>query len=73
MKIKPFYKWYDLWIGAYYDTKKRRLYLCFFGLGVCIYPLPHFKCPRCGGKLKGSNKLWECILCHTIFAMNEVD
>jgi len=27
------FKWYDGWIGAYYDTGKKRLYIC---------PLPFF-------------------------------
>lgn len=27
------FKWYDGWIGAYYDTKAQRLYIC---------PLPFF-------------------------------
>ena len=22
------FAWYDLWIGAYIDTKRRRLYIC---------------------------------------------
>ena len=34
MKIKPFYRWYDLWIGAFYDRRKQRLYLCCLGFGV---------------------------------------
>lgn len=27
MRIKPIFAWYDLWIGAFYDQKKRRLYV----------------------------------------------
>lgn len=27
MKIRPIVAWYDLWIGAYWDTKNRRLYV----------------------------------------------
>jgi hypothetical protein len=38
MKITPFFKWYDLWIGAYIDTENKRAYICFpFPmLGVCV-------------------------------------
>jgi hypothetical protein len=28
MKIKVFFAWYDLWIGAYWDRKERVLYVC---------------------------------------------
>jgi len=31
MKVRPIIAWYDFWIGAFYDSKKRRLY---------IFPLP---------------------------------
>lgn len=28
LSIKPFFRWYDLWIGAYWDRANRALYLC---------------------------------------------
>lgn len=31
MRIKPIFAWYDLWVGAFYDRAKRRLY---------IFPVP---------------------------------
>lgn len=27
MNIKPVFAWYDLWVGAYWDRAKRRLYI----------------------------------------------
>lgn len=33
MRIRPMFAWYDLWIGAFWDTRKRVLYL---------FPIPMF-------------------------------
>lgn len=33
MRVRPIFAWYDLWIGAFYDRAKRRLY---------IFPIPCF-------------------------------
>ena len=27
MTIRPIFAWYDIWIGAYWDRARRRLYL----------------------------------------------
>lgn len=27
MKIKPIFAWYDLWVGAFIDTQKKRVYI----------------------------------------------
>lgn len=27
MKIRPLFAWYDLWMGAYWDRKSRKLYI----------------------------------------------
>jgi hypothetical protein len=31
MRIRPIFAWYDLWIGAFWDAKKRFLY---------VFPVP---------------------------------
>lgn len=31
--IKPIFAWYDMWVGAFWDSAKRRLY---------IFPIPMF-------------------------------
>lgn len=28
MIITPFFRWYDLWIGAYIDVPNRTIYIC---------------------------------------------
>lgn len=25
---RPFFRWYDFWVGVYYDQKERTLYIC---------------------------------------------
>ncbi len=27
-KVKIYFAWYDIWIGAYWDRKRRVLYVC---------------------------------------------
>lgn len=31
MRVRPIFAWYDLWIGAFWDSRKRALY---------VFPLP---------------------------------
>jgi hypothetical protein len=28
MTINPFFRWYDLWVGIYIDTKGKAVYVC---------------------------------------------
>lgn len=37
VKVKPFFKWFDLWIGLYINPKESTFYLCFFTLGVQVH------------------------------------
>lgn len=37
LNIEPFFRWYDLWIGAYWDRHSRKLYVCPIPMfGFCI-------------------------------------
>jgi hypothetical protein len=37
MKIRPVCKWYDFWVGLFWDGSKRRLYILPLPcLGVCL-------------------------------------
>lgn len=36
IQANVFYRWFDLWIGFYYDRKDTALYCCCFGFGVKI-------------------------------------
>lgn len=43
MRVTPFFRWYDLWIGAYVDVDKRTLYVCplpMLGLKIELAPRP---------------------------------
>ena len=37
MKVKVFLAWYDLWIGAYWNTNKRTLYVCLLPMIVIAF------------------------------------
>jgi hypothetical protein len=39
MKVSAFFRWYDLWIGAYWDKTNRTLYVCpipMFGVRIAF-------------------------------------
>ena len=39
LQVKPFFRWYDFWIGGYWDKVNRELYICpipMFGLKISI-------------------------------------
>lgn len=43
-RLKFFFRWYDLWVGAYYDRKNRHLYLCplpMIGVRIALGCPPH--------------------------------
>lgn len=40
-KIGVLFAWFDLWVGAYYNHAKRRLYLMVPMFGIYIEPVRH--------------------------------
>lgn len=37
MSVRPIFAWYDMWVGAYWDRDRRRLYVLPFPMiGVVI-------------------------------------
>jgi len=50
MKIRFFFAWFDLWVGAYYDRKLQVLYVCL--LPCCVIRLETSKvfCSSCKRK-----------------------
>ncbi|KKM77218.1 hypothetical protein LCGC14_1372340 [marine sediment metagenome] len=28
MTVRPFFKWFDFWVGFYVDTENKRVYIC---------------------------------------------
>ena len=39
MKIKPFFRWYDLWVGIYIDKPNKAVYICpipMFGIKITV-------------------------------------
>lgn len=57
MKIRPVFKWFDLWVGVFVDVPKRRLYLFpvpMFGLVFELGPArPEFIYGMTGNGLRG--------------------
>lgn len=47
MKVRPLFAWYDLWIGAFWDKAKRKLYVLPLPCVGLIFELGN--CPECGG------------------------
>lgn len=45
-RARVFFRWYDLWIGAFYDRKQRALYICplpMIGVRIGRSPTAHFE------------------------------
>ena len=53
MKIK--FRWYDLWVGVYYDKEKRRIHICPFPCIIFEFDLKpkNSVCEECGAFFMG--------------------
>jgi hypothetical protein len=38
--VKVFFAWYDIWVGVFWDKKKRSLYICFVPMVVVCLTWP---------------------------------
>ncbi|MDF2537432.1 MAG: hypothetical protein K0S76_453 [Herbinix sp.] len=48
MKVKLFFRWFDLWIGIYIDRSRKTAYICpipMFGVKIDLWELltPHYQ------------------------------
>lgn len=73
IKARRFFRWYDLWIGAYIDTEKGSVYICPLPtIGVELYREEYALCPECNSELRkcahwtgdGWLLYWECQTCY---------
>ena len=68
MKLKFFFAWYDLWIGAYWDRKQRTLYICPLPMCVVSFQFsPSQRCENCGRRpgLNEPTAAWGHLRHHT--------
>jgi hypothetical protein len=80
MKLKPIFAWYDFWVGLFWDSKKRKLYLfpvpCFgvvfdFSKPVVTHA-PYSsellaRCPLCGAVAEQRSMRVDDGSCHTLY------
>jgi hypothetical protein len=66
------FKWFDFWLGWYFDQKGKSLYICLLPmLPIKVWYTEHQKCPMCGSLMHkiaidtGDGWLleWECDDC----------
>lgn len=49
LRVKPFFRWYDLWVGVYVDTRLKAIYICPLPtIGLKIWRELTALCPECG-------------------------
>ena len=72
LRAKRFFRWYDLWIGAFIDTEASRVFICPIPMcGVKIWVEEYATCGFCGQEMgkrahdtgDGWFLYWDCELC----------
>jgi hypothetical protein len=74
LAVKLSFKWFDFWVGWYFDKVSRVLYVCLLPmLPIRLYLEPKQVCPKCGHLMKkvaimdeGWSLNWECLDCGEI-------
>lgn len=62
MKIQFLFAWYDIWVGLFWDKRKRLLYILPIPMcGVVIKINPKCKC--CKRTMKDDGEYYYCIHC----------
>ena len=70
-RIKPFFRWYDLWVGVYIHTRAKAAYICPMPtLGVKLWVQEYRTCEHCGKEMNkrayhtgdGWSLHWDCDL-----------
>jgi hypothetical protein len=59
MKTSVFCRWYDLWLGFYWDSKRRTLYWCILPTAGLKFEFS-VACEKCGKQLFGRDISHYC-------------
>lgn len=52
LQVKMMFAWFDIWLGAYIDTKERAIYVCIIPmLPIKISIETYLVCESCGGEM----------------------
>ena len=71
LKIEIKFKWYDFWVGWFWDKNSRSLYICLLPMiPIKITSQKLMECPMCGKAMKKTAYLdegwllsWDCNEC----------
>jgi hypothetical protein len=71
MKIKLYFKWFNFWVGFFYDRPTKTLYIGYFPmLGIKI-SLVEKTCERCGSSLLDDGYCRDITCPHSDYLQHE--